>query len=310
MKTLQILLTTLVITFLTACGGGGGSSSGDTTVQGSLSGTATKGPINNATVTAYAILSNGQMGAQIASTSTNGNGLFTMNTGNYAGPMMLQLGGTAASWTDEAGRGTMNMPSGEVMTAVIPAVTAGEAISGIQVTPLTSMAQRMAQHIAGGMTAVNINAANMAIGNYFSVSDILHTPPMNPLANNSGAGATTDMKNYGMVLGAMSQYAKTLNTNMNTMDLVTAMVNDCSDGAMNGTMSGGSISMSMGGGMMGAMAPNAGTSSLGAAMTSFIGTNANASGLTTTDMAGMINKLNGSNGQISCLIGQTACQFN
>ena len=307
MKTLQILLSTLILTLLAACGGGGGGGGSGTATQGSISGTATKGPMSHATVTAFAI-TNGQKGTQIRATTTDGNGNFTMNTGTYAGSMMLQLSGTAASWTDEAGRGTMTMPSGEVMTAVIPDVTAGETISGIQVTPLTAMAQRMAQQISGGMTAANITAANTAMGNYFSVSDILHTTPMNPLVNNSGIGATTDMRNYGMVLAAMSQEASTLT--MNTADLVTAMMNDCSDGAMNGKMGNNSISMSMMGGGMGAMGLHAGTSDLGAAMESFINTpNLNASGLTTTDMAAIINKLKASNGQIPCQIGQTACQF-
>jgi hypothetical protein len=307
MKTLQILLSTLILILLAACGGGGGGS-GSTATQGSVSGTSTKGPMSNATVTAFAI-SNGQKGAQIRSTTTDVNGNFTMNTGSYGGPMMLQVSGTAASWTDEAGRGTMSMPSGDVMTAVIPEFTAGTTMSGIQVTPITAMAQAMAQHMSGGMTGTNIAAANTAMGSYFSVSDILQTPPMNPLANNSGAGATADMKNYGMVLAAMSQEAKTLNINMNTEDLITAMMNDCSDGVMNGMMNGGAISMSMGGGMMGSMPSSAGTSGLGAAMTTFINSPANASGLQQANMQTLIDKLNGSTGQIPCLIGQTACQF-
>jgi hypothetical protein len=197
----------------------------------------------------------------------------------------------------------MNMPAGDVMTAVIPDFTAGTTMSGIQITPLTAMAQQMAQHMAGGMTAANIAAANTAMGQYFLVSDILHVQPIDTSMNNSGVGAgvTQDMRNYGMVLAAMSQYAHTLNTSMNTSDLVTAMMNDATDGVMNGMMSGGgAISMPMGGGMMGTMTSTAGTSSLGAAMTSFLSASnaANASGLTSTDMAALITKLNGSNGTI------------
>jgi hypothetical protein len=222
--------------------------------------------------------------------------------GNYGGPVMLQLSGASASWVDEAGRGTMMMPSGDVMTAVIPDFTAASTMSGIQVTPITSMAQVLAQHMAGGMTAANIAAANTAMGHYFSSTasaiDILQTSPMNPLTNNSSAGATTAMKDYGMVLAAMSQEAETLNPLMNTADLVTAMMNDCSDGVMNGMMSGGPISMSMGGGMMGSMPSTAGTSGLGTAMTTFINSADNVSGLTTVDMAALITKLNGSNGTI------------
>src|SRR5674476_721041 len=88
MKTLRIILTTLVLSIITACGGGGGS----TTAQGSISGTATKGPVSSATVTAYAI-SNGQIGAQISTAQTDRNGNFTMTTGSYTGPVMLQMSG-------------------------------------------------------------------------------------------------------------------------------------------------------------------------------------------------------------------------
>lgn len=48
MKTLKMILTLLALSILAACGGGGGS----TVTQGSISGTATKGPMNNATVMA------------------------------------------------------------------------------------------------------------------------------------------------------------------------------------------------------------------------------------------------------------------
>ena len=95
MKTLQILLASLSLSILAACGGGGGDSAvqgGGGAVQGSISGAAIKGPMSNATVTAYAI-SNGLMGSQIATTTTNSNGNFTMITGSYGGPVKLQVSG-------------------------------------------------------------------------------------------------------------------------------------------------------------------------------------------------------------------------
>lgn len=49
--------------FLFSCGGGDGGMAG---VSGTISGTALKGPVSGAVVTAYAINSNGSMGAQIA----------------------------------------------------------------------------------------------------------------------------------------------------------------------------------------------------------------------------------------------------
>jgi hypothetical protein len=50
------------------------------------------------------------------------------------------------------------------MTTVMPTVAANAATSGIQVTPVTAMAQTMAQHMTGGMTDANIAAANTAMG--------------------------------------------------------------------------------------------------------------------------------------------------
>lgn len=290
MKTLQILLSALILTLLAACGGGGGGSGG-TTAQGSISGTATKGPVNGATVTAYAI-SNGQMGALIGTSQPTGsNGSFTVNTGNYAGPVMLQMSG--GTYPDEAtGNPNMPMGPGDVMTAVIPAVTAGATISGIQVTPLTAMAQTMAQHMTGGMTDANITAANTAMGTYFAVNDILHTMPMNPLVAGSGTGASQDAQNYGMALAAMSQYAQTQGMTSSSA-MVTAMMNDASDGVMDGKMSGGSqVQM---GGMGGMMLPTAGTSGLGGAMNTFMNSANNKSGVTT---ATLMNKLNGATGQM------------
>ncbi len=110
-------------------------------------------------------------------------------------------------------------------------------MSGIQITPLTSMAQTTAQNMAGGMTATNITAANTGVGNYFTLSDILLTQPMDPMVTGSGAGATPDMKNYGMTIAAISQEAKDLGM-PNFSSMVTAIMRHASDGVMNGMMGG------------------------------------------------------------------------
>ncbi len=284
MKTLRILLTTLALTIITACGGGGSATTG------SISGTVTKGPMNNATVMAYAI-SNGQIGAQIATATTDAKGSFIMTTGSYTGPVMLQVSG--GSYTDEANGTPMTMAPGDVMTAVMPTVAAGAAISGIQVTPVTAMAQTMAQHMTGGMTDTNIATANTAMGNYFTVSDILHTQPMNPLVTGSGAGANAGAQNYGMALAAISQSAQTLGMTSSSA-MVTALMNDASDGVMDGKM--GSSSVMMGGmAVTTALPATAGTSGLATAMNTFLSnTTFNKSGLTSTStaMAALMIKLN------------------
>ena len=76
------------------------------------------------------------------------------------------------------------------------------------------------------------------------------------------------------------------------------MMNDASDGHMNGMMGGTPIQM--GGGMMGGnmMQSNAGTSGLANAMTQFMNSQMNKSGLTAQDMQSLINQLATSNGNI------------
>jgi hypothetical protein len=237
----------------------------------------------------------GRPGGQIGSTVTDGVGNFSMTIGAYQGPLMLQAG--AGTYRDEATGSFMTMGSGDVMTAVMPSPAAGATLSGIQITPVTSMAQARAQQLPGGMTDANIASANTAMGSYFLVGDILHVQPMNPLLRGSGANAGTDERNYGMTLAAMSQYALTVGMT-NTASLVTSMMSDASDGTMDGRSSSGLIRMNMGG-IVGTslMPPNAGSSGLATAMTAFATSPANVSGLTPIDVAALVQKLTASGGK-------------
>lgn len=276
-----------------ACGGGGGSvdsvGSGGT---GIINGAVTKGPLSNATVNAHGIAS-GQMGSQIGSATTDANGNYTMTIGSYTGPVMLQVSG--GNYTDEATGALVAMASGDVMAAVMQSVASGANISGIQITPITSMAQARAQQMTGGMTDANIATANVALGRYFSVGDSTHVQPMNPLVPGSGSNASADARNYGIALAAMSQLAKSLSAN--TSALVTAMMSDASDGMMDGKNGSGPISM---GGMMSPtmMSSTAGTSGLATAMTDFMNSEENKSSLRATDVAAMVQQLSSSNGTI------------
>jgi hypothetical protein len=286
---------------LSSCGGGGGGTTGGTGVNGSMSGRVTKGPVGGATVTAYAINSNGTMGSMIGSAVTDSAGNFTMSTGAHSGPVMLQMSG--GNYKDEATGNMMAMYTGDIMTTVIPTVVSGGTMTGIQMTPLTSMAQAMAQQMTGLMTMANITAANDAVGSYFMVNDILHTMPMDPTTAGTGTSATKDEKDYGMAIAAMSQEAKDLGM-PHSSGMVSALMQDASDGVMNGMMGATTISMSgmggmsgggMGGGMMASsMSTTAGTSGLATAMASFMtNTAVNMSGITIgdPDMQALMAKL-------------------
>jgi len=291
------------LSILHGCGGSSGTTSADNNgtsgTNGMISGMAIKGPVSGATVTAYSI-ANGMMGSQVTNTTTDSTGSFLLSMGTYSGSVMLQMSG--GTYVDEATGMPMTMASGNVMTAVIPSVVSGSTITGIQMTPLTSMSQSMASNMAGGMTGANIVAANASVGAYFMVNDILHTQPMNPLVSGSSGTATQDMKNYGMTIAAMSQTAKDMGMTSSS-GMVTAMMNDATDGVMNGMMGGTLISMGgMGGGMMGGggamMQVTAGTSGLATAMSAFMASPMNKSGLTAADMLTLMTHLNASNGTL------------
>ena len=312
---LPLALTAVAALLLAGCGGGGSRSIDGTEAattppsQGTVSGNVVKGPVSGATVRAFAV-SGGVMGAPISSALTDASGAFTMPMGSYAGPVMLQMNG--GTYTDEATGIPMTMGAGDVMTAVLPAIAAGANVKGIAVTPLTAMAQAMAQRMSGGLTDANIAVANTAVGNYFMVHDILHTQPINPLVPGSATGATQDMMNYGMTLAAMSQYAKGAGMSSSS-GFVTAMMNDAADGVIDGKASGTQVAMgggmsaggttTTGGGMMGVtgsnmMQPDAGRAGLSTAMSEFMNSSLNRSGLSATGMTTLMQQLRDGTGQL------------
>jgi hypothetical protein len=270
---------------------------GTVSPHGTLSGTAFMGTMSSGTMTAYAV-NGGTMGAAMGSSPVDAPGNFTISMGAYAGTVMLQM--TGGTFVDPATGTTMTLQPGDVLTSCVPSFAAGAATTGVQVTPLTSMAQARAQYMSGGMTAANAAAANAAVGNYFRVGDILMTVPMNPAVGGSGPGAIPDQRNYGMSIAAMSQYARTMGMTASSSGMVTAMAEDASDGLMNGMMGSTAISMSGMGGMMGGtmMQSSAGTTGLASALSAFIGSTTNRSGVTASDMQALTNRLATSNGTI------------
>lgn len=287
----------LAASLLVGCGGGGSASDGGpaAVTTGTLSGTATKGPVSGAAVKAFAI-NNGARGSELGSAMTDMSGDFTLTMGAYTGPVMLQVRG--GSYLDEATGVRMNMLDADELTCVVPAVavTAGSAMAGVQVTPLTSMAQAWAEHMVGGMTGANAMMANSRIGAAYvgPGADIVMLRPIDPTVAGSANGASIEAKNYGMMLAAMSQAAHDLGMTTSSSAMVTAMLDDASDGTMDGRMSGTAINMNGMGGMMGGgMMSTAGTSQLATSMATFINNmTMNRSGVTSVaEMQSLMNQM-------------------
>ncbi len=293
---LRLASVILLGSILSACGGGGGGGSSGSSA--SIAGSAIDGPMSGSTVTAYAI-SNGTRGATLGSATTDVSGHFNISLGAYAGSVMLQVSG--GSYMDEATGSAMSMSGSTVMTAMVADVGSGQALSGIQITPLTSMAQAYAQGMAGGMSNANITTANTALGNYFDVTvsgagDILHTAPIDPTAGGSASGASQNAIDYGMALAAMSEYAHAQGMTSSSA-IITAFMSDAADGVLNGIANGRQVMMGgMGMGATTAMPGTAGTTGLSAAMSTFVSSAQNQSGVTPSQMQGLINTLSASNG--------------
>jgi hypothetical protein len=281
---------------LAGCGSSGGSA--EQSVNGLINGSAIKGPVANADISAFSIGMNGIKGDLIGSAHTDNEGNFSIMVGTHSGPVLVEMSG--GHYTDEATGTIMNVSQGDIMTSVVPLFTSGEMMDKVHITPLTSMAQTLAQNMPGGMTEDNIANAHNAVGMHFSVSDILHVHPIDPLMHNSGTESNQDMIHYGMALAAMSEYAKSMN--LDTCSVVTSFMDDISDGQLDGMMNGSGIMMRggmMGGGMMGGntmMPVNAGTGGLSDAMEDFVHSLMNRSGVTFQDMEALIDQLHVSSG--------------
>jgi len=269
------------------------------TPPGMMSGTAFMGAMHSGTVTAYAV-SGGAMGVPLDSATLDPAGDFTLALGAYSGTVMLEV--TGGSFMDPATGTTMTMGTGDILRSCVASFDPAATTTGVRITPLTSMAQAMAQGMVGGMTAANVGTANADVGSYFMVDDILGTMPMDPTVAGSTGAATVASRNYGMTIAAMSQYAHTVGMTGPSSAMVTAMADDASDGVMNGMMGSTPITMTgMGGGMMGGggmMSTTAGTTGLATAMSTFAGSSMNRSGVTATDMQNLVDKLAASTGTI------------
>jgi hypothetical protein len=292
-----------LLLFLKALPADGGGTSPPPAGSGTVAGTVFMGGVRSGAIAAYAI-DGGMMGPLLGTSSVTPSGSFAIAVGGHAGPILLRM--TGGTFVDEATGTTMSMRTSDVVTSALPSFEAGSAVTGVQVTPLTSMAQARAQYMAGGMSAANVAAANTAVGAYFDVGDILTTRPMDPAVTGSGAAADLGAKNYGMIVAGISQYASAIGMTSSSAPMFTAMARDASDGVMNGMAGSTQISMGgMGGGMMGGgtmggspMPANAGTAGLAAATTTFAGSSRNASGVPIADLQPLIDELNASNGAI------------
>lgn len=199
-KHLKLAMVLASALFLHACGGGGSSTVSSSsqppaeTVQTTLTGVVSKGPVANATVNIFAV-SNGVKGTLLKTANTDGNGAYSAGLGSYTGPVIIEV--SDGSYTDEA--------TGEPKTLAAPLRAVFDNAQGtfsLPVTPLTELAVRK----AGTLTTANIKNANTMISDLFKV-DIINTVPLAPTSN-AMSSATQAQKDYTLALATVSQISK------------------------------------------------------------------------------------------------------
>lgn len=201
----------LSASLLAACGGGGGDSSSTPTnptndnASVSLSGTAAKGPMANADVTAHAINADGSVAtATLASTTTDAQGHYALSfTATKGQPYVVKVTANAnTTHLDEVSGQSQALPVGFSMRTLLAPVTTDTVTTSASVTPFSEMAVAAAEEAAGGVTVANAAQA------VTTVSQLLGFNPSSVVPTSvNDASASADQQKLALMLTAVSQLA-------------------------------------------------------------------------------------------------------
>jgi hypothetical protein len=201
------------IAALSACGGGGGGDSTATTTSTTssteVSGTASKGLLQNALVTAYCGVKS--TANAIGTTSTDTNGAYTLKlTQACTLPVEIVVTAKATGTTmlDEIA-GVIPAPANLSMRAFVPSATGTVTLP---VTPFTDMAAAIVENSIGSTNALSsavVNNANLAIiTNVLGGNAGLFTAKPLPPTAYSDASTSADQQQLIVMLTAISQAAQ------------------------------------------------------------------------------------------------------
>ncbi|MGD0586252.1 MAG: Ig-like domain-containing protein [Oryzomonas sp.] len=198
-------LLTFLAFVLYGCGSGDFSNSSGA----SISGVASKGPINGAKVAIFSVTTSGRIDKQLATTITGSNGAYTANIGSYTGAVFTSMSGSSASYTDET-TGAATALGAQKLHAVSVILPTSQDPNGLTknlaITPLTELAYQK----AATLRPADITAANTLISNLFlQGASIITTLPANILSSSTAVTTNADKIDYSLVLAAFSKLIST-----------------------------------------------------------------------------------------------------
>ena len=221
MKILFSTVLLLAAMTLFGCGGGGSDAPAPAPPPPAdsvtISGVAALGRISGGNVTVYAVKDN-----KFDTTALLGTGL-TAADGSYVvtlvsaptGPVIVEV--TGGTFTDEAS-GTPGVNLKMKLHAAVSSVADGAKIA---VTPLTHLAFKQVEGI-GSFTPIEIDDANLQIGRFFEVSNIIGSLPFDPSLP-APAGASNDQRTYATVLAVLSHLVNARKGSLSLEDAVVSV---------------------------------------------------------------------------------------
>jgi len=239
-------ITSLAVAIaITGCGGGGGSSGGgkapSPAPRSAVDGAVTKGPVAGATLHLYRMDGSGQKtGDPVAGPITTGaDGGWSAQVPDSV-PRPLLIESTGGSYTDEA---TGNAVSAGALNSLLP-----EGASTAAVTPLSELLVRAAREHLSSNPGSDLNSGLQAgrdvLNNVLGAAfDPLTTVP-------SASSDDPSAKQYAAVLGGLSTQANTLSPGTDPFATVIALVEDASDGVIDGQKDGSPVSIGTEGGSL------------------------------------------------------------
>lgn len=220
---LLVTILSVVSLCLAGCGGSGGSGTSSSGSGSTVTGTASKGPINGGNVAVYEVNLDGSKGRLVGTATTGADGSYSVNLGTYQGNVLVEI--TGGSYKDEATGTTVDNT-----TTLRAAKNDASGSVTIAVTPMTEIA---VQHMGTNFSSSNITAANTIVSNMIGGVNILDTLPIDP-TNSSSSSITQAQKDYSLILAAISQMVKD-GSAASVNAAISSIANDLSDQKLNST---------------------------------------------------------------------------
>jgi hypothetical protein len=225
---LNIVLVTVCVALLTACGGGGGSSSKapGTVVSGSVG----DGPVTGATVAIF-----NAKGALITTETSDDTATYTssLNVPQRDYPLLLKV-------SDGIDLVTGDAPDFELVSVMMR-----PSHSTANINPFSTLIVKMAQSMAGGVNAENIRYSNAVVMEKFSFGldpSAIDNAVTKKIANNNIAQIVKSSEALGEMVRRTRDEISATGHSLTGDDVVNAIAADMADGFLDGIGATGSNS--------------------------------------------------------------------